>query len=45
MIYFIFDVNFFGTETKGSRQNKQDIFQKKVLTTKKNSEVFFEDLA
>ena len=46
MLYFIFDVKFFWTETKGSRQNKQDIFSKKKrLTTKRNSEVFFEDLA
>ena len=40
-----FEVKIFWTGTQGSREKKQDIFQKKELTTKKNTEMLFEDLA
>ena len=40
MIFFIFDVKFFWTETKGSRQNKHDIFQKKGWQQRETAKCF-----
>ena len=44
MKYFL-KMNNFLNRTKGIKRKRKKIFSKKGVTTKKNSEMFFEDLA